>query len=148
MSTQVRHATVDDIGWLIEQLKLFAGTLGTKRSLIPDADTATRVVTTMVAMHLVLVAELDGVRQGFIAGYVIPHPFNPAIRLLAETFWWVDEAHRGTRAGLMLLNAFVAWGGEHADWITVALEAKSPVANECLTKRGFVLQERSFLLEA
>lgn len=75
------------------------------------------------------------------------HPYNPAIRVLTETFWWVTPNARGSRAGLMLLDAFTAYGERNADWIVFTLEHHSPVNERTLTKRGFHLHERSYLRE-
>lgn len=144
---QVRRATADDVPWLVSQLRDFSEFFGTKRPLFDDPAFATRGITAMVMDHLVFVAFQDDIPVGFIAGYVTPHPFNPSIRSLIETFWWVDEAHRGSRAGLSLLNTFVAWGRANADWVMCSLEARSPVKDDVLLKRGFRLQERNFLLE-
>jgi len=49
--------------------------------------------------------------------------------------------------GLMLLEEFTDWGKRNADWISFSLEDKSPVKDTTLTKRGFRLKERSFILE-
>lgn len=148
MNLTVRPASTDDIDWLLVQLQAFAAFYGTKRDLFPTEAFAREACVRMVTMHLVLVADHPAVGPvGFISGYVVPHPYNPAIRMLSESFWWVEEEHRGSRAGMLLLNAFLDWGREHADWITFGLEANSPVGDEVLLKRGFRLQERNFLLE-
>jgi hypothetical protein len=144
----VRPASLDDIDWLLVQLQAFSVFQDTKRELFPTEAFAREALAGMIQNHLMLVADHPAVGPvGFISGYVLPHPYNPSIQMLSETFWWVAEEHRGTRAGLLLLEAFLAWGREHADWITFALEAKSPVSDDVLLKRGFKIQERSFLLE-
>lgn len=84
---------------------------------------------------------------GLIGGQLAPHPFNPELLVLTELFWWVDPEHRGGRAGAMLLDAFTAYGEEHAHWILFTLEHESPVNDRCLTKRGFALKERCYLRE-
>lgn len=102
----------------------------------------------MIDRHVVFIADSKDAKPiGFVGGYSIPHPFNPDIKLLSEMFWWVSEEHRGSRAGLMLLNAFTSYGKEHADWVTMAIEHNSPINERALTKRGYKLQERSYLLE-
>lgn len=149
---RIRPAQAEDIPWLVGQLKVFSAFFGTKRPLFPDDEFAAKGLAMMMTNHLVLVAEmfhdeLSAGPVGFIAGYVTPHPFNPTIRTLTETFWWVAEEYRWSRAGLKLLNAFVDWGRDNADWIMFALEEKSPVKEEVLLKRGFRLQERNYLCE-
>ena len=148
MTPAIRRASLDDIDWLLGQLQDFAAVYGTKRSLFPTGEHARAGVKMLVENHLVLVAQdLEAGNVGFIAGYVLAHPYNPALRILQEAFWWVAPEHRGTRAGLLLLEEFVAWGRENVDWVTCAIEAESPIDERCLTKRGFRLHERSYLLE-
>lgn len=148
MEITVRRATPEDLDWLVTELQNFAMFFGSKHSLIGDIQFWRDGLLNMIVSHVVFIAEneADG-RVGLIAGYIVGHPFNPKIRLLSESFWWVAERYRMSRAGLMLLNAFVEFGENHADWITMALETKSPVNEKCLTKRGFHLHERSFLKE-
>lgn len=148
MGTRVRFATPEDLDWIVGQLKKFSEFYGTKLSLFGDEKNARSVMLTMMNDHVVIVAERENEGLvGLISGYITPHAFNPKIKVLAETLWWVAEEHRGSRAGLLLLDAFKNYGEEHANWITFALENKSPVKDKCLTKRGFQLQERSYLRE-
>jgi hypothetical protein len=147
MNITVRRAATTDIAWLLGELKKFSSLIGTKIPMLPEGEQAKSILSYLVDTHVVLVAEKAGERLGFICGVITPHFLNPTIRVLAETFWWVAEEHRGSRAALLLFNAFVEHGKFHADWITMALEALSPVNESCLTKRGFKLQERAFLME-
>ena len=144
---KVLPAVEDDIPWLLKELKCFSEFHGSKIPLFADHDHAVKVVTEMVRNHLTFVAFNGEERMGLIAGYVLAHPFNPAIRVLQETFWWVPEVHRGSRAGALLLSTFIDWGKANVDWVHFGLEAKSPVSDKCLLKRGFKLQERNYLLE-
>jgi hypothetical protein len=145
---KIRAATQDDIPWLLAQLRIFAKFYGTQKSLFGTQQSAAQVMASMIERHVVFIADKPNVGPvGFIAGYLIAHPYNPELTLLSETFWWVQEEHRRSRAGLMLLDKFTDYGAENADWITFALESHSPVNDKCLTKRGFKIQERSFLKE-
>lgn len=140
--------TGDDLPWLLAQLRAFADFYGTHRSLFPADEThATHVLELLITEHVFLIADKGGWRVGFIAGTLMPHFFNPALRELREVFWWVDPAHRGSRAGLVLLDAFTAHGRAHADVVWMSLEHHSPVNDGSLTKRGFVPRESSYLLE-
>lgn len=133
---------------MIGELEKFAEFFGTKRSLLGSADSAWSGLTALIQNHLFIIAERDGVGPvGFISGMLSPHIFNPEITVLAETFWWVAEEHRGSRAGFMLFQEFKKFGAENADWVLFTLEEKSPVSDEFLLKNGFRLQERSFLME-
>lgn len=150
--TQVRHATSSDLEWLIPELREFSRFYGTKRSFFGDERHVRLGVLNMIDNHVVLVAEgADGEPKGFVAGSLAGHPFNPEIRTLTEYFWWVIPRHRGGRAGLMLLNAFVAWGEKHADWITFATgpgpTGSGVVSPSVLERRGFTLRELAFVKE-
>jgi hypothetical protein len=148
MRIDTRRATPKDVDWLVTQLRAFSEFMGTRLPLFGSEELVRVNLATMIDSHVVLIAEReDGLLMGFIGGVYIPHVFNPEIRVLSETFWWVSPEHRNTRAGLLLLNAFVDFGKAHADWITVALEEKSPVSDRCLTKRGFRTLEKNYLLE-
>lgn len=146
MSIAVRPATLEDIPWLLEQLAAFDQFFGSSRSLFPSIEYAESTLALLITEHLFLVAESNG-PLGFIAGMVVPHTLNPAITVLSELFWWVAPQHRGSRAGLLLLNAYVAAGKQRAHWVTMTLEADSPVAPRCLEQRGFRLKETTYLLE-
>jgi RimJ/RimL family protein N-acetyltransferase len=147
MAVEVRKAAPEDIDWLLGQLREFDAFIARKRSFFEDETFARATVSDLVAGHVVLIAHEAGERQGIIAGILGAHPFNHTIRVLTEAFWWVGPAHRGAGAGAALLDAFEKVGRETADWINFSLDHNSPVRERHLTKRGFQLVERSFLLE-
>lgn len=149
MSVRIRQADENDIAWLLPQLHEFAAFFGSRRSLFPESDERAAVIVQGMLDHPFFIAESRAFagRLGFIAGTLTPHPYNPDITVLAETFWWVDPAHRGTRAGALLLKHFEDYGRAHADWIVMTLNVETPVKEETLTRRGYRLKERSYLLE-
>lgn len=144
----VREVRASDTDWLVLQLRAFSRFFGTEKQLFTTADDVRERLPGLLAMGPCYIAtNVDQLPIGFIAGLLAPHPYNPSIRVLSESFWWVDPGWRQTRAGLLLLNAFMAYGDANADWIHFTLEAKSPVNERCLLKRGFVLFERAYLRE-
>jgi len=148
MSISIKRATVDDIPWLLSELRKFAEFFGTKLSLLGNEAMATHGLEIIIRDHFFAIAHHDTHGPvGFISGVLSPHMFNPDITVLSETFWWVSENHRGTRAGFMLFQEFKKFGAENADWITCNLESHSPVSDEFMVRNGFRLQERSFLME-
>lgn len=144
---KVRHATPADLSWILGEFEAFSNSYGTKKPLFGDKEYAKATMLNCMEKHLVFVAESEKGLMGLISGYVVPHPYNPQIKLLAEMFWWVPEIYRRTRAGLMLLDAFTAWGREHCDWITFATMDSTDVNSKTLARRGYVPMERAFLLE-
>jgi hypothetical protein len=148
MGITTRRAVVGDLDWLLSELEAFSRFFGSKHDLFEDSDYTRQAMIGMIENHLVVIAETEeAVPVGFIAGVIIQHFFNPRLKVLSETFWWVTESHRHSRAGLLLLREFVAWGESNCDWITFALETQSPVRDEALLKRGFKQIERNFLKE-
>lgn len=130
------------------ELTRFSEFYGTKKQLFPHPEKAAEILLGMIEKHVFLIAkESDGTPCGFIAGFLAPHFFNPDITVLTEIFWWVDEHHRNTRAGAVLLADFVNYGKLKADWITLCLVQQSPVKEESILKRGFRRTESSFLME-
>jgi len=145
---EIRAAVPADIDWLVAELRIFSSFHQSKLSAFPaDEEHARKTLLDMLTNHLFLLAVQGEERVGFLAAYRFPHLFNPAIRVLSESFWWVAEKFRGNRAGLMLLEAFVEHGKQAADWLFVTLESNSPINPDALTRRGFRLHERYFLME-
>lgn len=145
---RVRTATPADVPWLLEQVVRFDRFYGAQRSLLPPTMDVAEAKLLQLIEHVFLIAEdVDRGRLGFIAGLVVPHFFSDR-ETLSEILWWVDEPFRGSRAGLMLLNAFVAYGRERSLDVIMTLEDVSPVNPETLLRRGFRAKETNFLLEA
>jgi hypothetical protein len=140
------HDDHDDIPWLLAQLRVFDEFAGL--DLMPDDETATGILLSLLAFHPFFVAEQSGERIGFIAGALHPHPYNPRVIQLTETFWWVDERYRGGRAGLALLDAFDAFGDAHAHQMVMTREVNSPINDRVLVRRGYRLHEMSYLRRA
>lgn len=147
METLVRRAVDSDLDWILSQLKIFAPLYGTKRSLYGDESYAREGLRRTMESHLLLVAVRGETLMGFIAGIVSPHLYNPAIRILCELFWWVSEDFRLTPAAALLFSEFVRWGKENCDWITFGVTETTPIKETSLLRRGFQLQERSYLME-
>lgn len=142
----VRRAVPTDLEWIVAQAFEFSKFYNTK-SIPFNFTYANFYFTNLITTQIVFVAEKSGELMGFIAGYLVPHHFNPNLRMLAEAFWWVEEKHRGSRAALSLLNEFVAFGKANADLITMSLEENSPASDRSFTKRGFKPKERAYMLE-
>lgn len=148
MSHSLRQATIEDLPQILDELKEFAKFYKSKISLFKDQETSEKIITSFIKEHLFIVAHNgNGDFCGFISGMVLPHIYNPDIVTLVESFWWVKPEHRGTKAGALLLNAFIDFGKEHVDWIIATIEDDSPVNEDVFLKRGFRLKEKSYLME-
>lgn len=140
-------AFVGDVDWLYDECKAFAEFFGTEYNLAANEVYAKTYLQNLVTQHFVKIAFNEGERLGFIAGLVLPHPFNPAIKILQELLWWVPEKHRQTGAGKLLLDSFIQFGKDNVDIIHMALEDVSPIGDEVLLKRGFRFKEKAFIME-
>lgn len=143
----VRPAVASDAAWCVGQLKAFSKTYGTKRSLFSSDEYAMQAFTKVIEDHLVYVAVKGDELLGFISGYVLPHVYNPEIKTLTESFWWVEPKHRGSRAGYLLFKAFMEYGKEQCDWVITTIEDISPVSEAFYLRQGFKLKEKSYILE-
>jgi hypothetical protein len=144
---RIRCAQSKDLPWIVEELKSFSVFYKSKIPLFPTEEYALAGMQSHLDNHVLLVAEDDSGLLGFISGIFSTHIFNPKIKLLNETFWWVAERNRFTRAGLMLLDAFTEIGKKSADWTVFTLEHHSPVNDRSLLKRGYEIKETNYLME-
>ncbi len=143
----IRSATPDDLGWLIDQTKAFAEFNKTKFLSFPNEEYARAKLLEMMERHFMRLAVRGDERLGFIAAWWVQHPYNPDVILMSETFWWVAEEHRHGRAGIMLLDEFVAFSKGRAHCATFSLLENSPVNERVLLKRGFRKHETAYILE-
>lgn len=147
---EVRWAREGDIPWIEAELLEFSQAIGTKYPLFPLGETFRReTLLKLMADHLFLVAETprSSLPVGLIAGVVVPHALNPAILMLHEMFWWVTPEHRGSRAGLVLLDAFVGWGKENCQWVYFSIHHTTKVSSRAMLRRGFHEEQTQYLLE-
>lgn len=145
-SCVVRKAQSEDISWLVAESEEFGKFFNSKIPLY-NPEHLRHVFKVLIDSHLVLVAEVNGERSGFIAGLYTSHFLNPNITTLAEVLFWITPKHRGSRSALYLLNAFDEWGETNADWIIMTLEDGSLMKDRSLHKRGYKNKERSFVKE-
>lgn len=107
------------------------------------------VLATMGALTgTAFVAKKGTVPIGALGAIVVPNVYNPAIQNLAEMFWYVLPEYRKTRAGLLLLNAYVDKSNELGMEATMSLLPSSDVNFKAMKSKGFDLVEYGFRKEA
>ncbi len=97
----VRDATEDDYDDLLRMGREFVAEAG--RGEIDD-DTLLMTLESLKEQGILKVCE-NGTVCGAAGALVFPHYWNRGEMIAQELFWWVDEAKRGTSAGLRLLVA-------------------------------------------
>jgi len=107
--TTIREATAEDVSAIVTMAQHFAATTIYGAQVPSDPAHLEKVVTTLMTMGSVLVAEVDGRLVGMIAGVVYPNLLS-GISTAGETAWWVEPSARGGRVARALLDAFVEWG--------------------------------------
>jgi hypothetical protein len=148
MSYTLRRAEARDIAWLMIQLREFSKFIETEYQLYGDDEYTKNGLQLLIDKHyLNIAANENGEPIGFMAGYFNPHLFNPSIMYLCELFWWVVPEYRHTRAGALLMNAFIDFGKQKAQWISFSLNRFTEVNERALLKRGFELHEKTYLME-
>ena len=152
----IRQALHSDMDYILEELKRFSEFFISEKSMYPKDDAvAAKIVGDFIDNHLFLMADRsyqdkygEAVEPvGFIAGFITPHFFNPDLIQLTELFWWVGHKWRQTGAGRELMNAFVAFGKDNCDFITVTLQENSQIEESSVLGYGFKALERGYFME-
>lgn len=147
MGIIVRQANLEDVDWLISCFHKHAQEVPTMAEVF-NYEHATKALVDGIENHLVLVAEKDGEPLGYIAGWILPHFFNPEIIALTQALWYVVPGMRGGKAAKKLLDAFTEFGEMNANWIWLDLPVSTNIKEENLAKIGYSLREKWYFKEA
>jgi hypothetical protein len=134
-----------DMEWFVETACVNMLKYETLREDLVNVDNLYMLASLTAISGTSFVVKVDGVNAGAIGGILSPNLFNPDITTLSELFWYVLPEYREGRVGAMLLNKFLEVGDEQADEISMSLLISSKLKKESLFKKGFVLQEYSFI---
>ena len=138
MGIKFRDATPYDLEWILLSLRDLDGYFQARRMFWSNDDHARESLLELICEHFFRIAERDGQRQGFIAGRLIPHEYNPRLKTLIEYFWWVIPGIEvRARVGLALVDEFVTWGKKNADLLIFSIPVSHPVGEGALMRRGF-----------
>lgn len=144
----IRDATLDDIEWIMPELKRFERAYNPMHRLWPDEAYAIRFLRMLIENHVFKVAENKSGPVGFVAGLLSPHLYNPEVLCLIELFWWVIPEKRGGIAASKLMDSFIEAGRSHkAQLINFSFNDSTKANPKHLMKRGFRLREQTFILE-
>lgn len=144
---KVRNAELSDLSLLLEKAPKFFDFLRTKYNLFNWQQMA-RMFLSHIESGILLLAEKDGQLVGGFGATIGGHPYNPDILSAFETFWWIEEEHRNSKAGLLLFNEYIKLAKEKAcKMIHISKLEHSPFKETFLEKKGFSLVEKAYLME-
>ena len=146
---RTRRATLADVDFMAGQPARDFCAMTSPGVDIYDATRVRALLTMLVEMHFVVLAETpSGEIAGGLGALVHPHVWNPALRCATECFWWVDQGYRGSRAAHSLLRAY-------SDFIeregivkgALCLLEGSPVSDRVISRMGFAPREHTYIKE-
>jgi hypothetical protein len=143
---RIRYAEVEDTPQLVALAMRFATEhpLGSKWSGATPAKLESVLVPLVLSLGVCVVAERDGAMVGLLALVKAPSYMGDDI-FAEEVAWWVNPEERG-RAGILLVNAALAWcSAEQVDVVKMSVPFGSEVG-KVLERRGFEATEIAFLL--
>lgn len=143
----VSRAKEEDVEWLVDQIKELSDFYGGKREMWPGREFAEELTRSVLRDHLLIVCRSGDERVGFLSGLLTPHHMNPSIITLHCHTWWVVPDHRKNGAGFLLLSEFTKIGRRVADSVFMAHGMRCPVDEENLSKMGYKLTEKLYVLE-
>ncbi len=109
------------------------------------ADENMNVLITQTQAHgVVLVAEIDGSIEGFIAIFALNHPMTQE-PYGDELAWWVNPEHRNGRVGYYLLRAAEDWARQMGlKMLKLVAPARPSDVGTFLARRGFTEVEVTY----
>lgn len=136
----IRPATLDDIPALLDMGHRFAAKARLVDHVGYDPESLERTLAHLIESDtgVVVIGE-----HGAAGGMVHPHPFNHAITVGQELFWWSEGGE-----GLALFDALEAAAREAGAvyWTMITLEAIRPQATGKLyERRGYRPLEHSYI---
>lgn len=142
----IRQATPDDIPRIIEMGAIFWAQTA-YRDIPYCPDSIAESALEMMASRLLIVAELEGRVVGAVGALAVPLYANRDVLTASELYWYVDEDHRNSGAGKLLLagieDAARARGVKLFGMM--ALDAVEPDKAAAMYKRlGYQPGERTF----
>lgn len=133
----IRPATLDDIPALLAMGEKFATKAGLDEHCGYDPQSMELTFRAMIERDEFCLFIGEG---GAIGGMKAPHPFNHAVTMADELFWWSEG-----REGLRLLDAYEEWAAGSIIRMT-ALEAVNPDRmGKFYERRGYRPLERAFV---
>lgn len=142
---KIRHATPDDLPELVRMGLDFHRASCYAQTVDADIESFKRTLMAIASgPGAVFIADADGAAVGMAAATASAHWFNAKHKIGQEVFWWVDESHRGTAAGRMLMDSIEEWA-RLSGCKTFCMASTANLRPEALARlykrRGYVPQD-------
>jgi GNAT superfamily N-acetyltransferase len=144
----LRFATLEDIPVILAMAqKLYVGS--PYECFTMDANKTRKMIEKFIVEgqkdFLVLLAHVDNKPVGVLVGYAF-EPLFSNDRAAIEALWFLDEAHRSSKIGQQMMDAFEYWAqSQGCKVIQYGMLSSSPPGMERLyERRGLVLAEKIF----
>jgi len=102
----VRLATLEDEPAMVRMGVRFLAE-GPYPNVAPNPAQVSAVVGTVIRQGFAAIAETDAI-VGMLLGWSTPNPITGLVTV-AEVAWWMEPEHRGSRAAVVLFQAFETW---------------------------------------
>lgn len=141
----IRRATQADMPVLLMYAQQFIEFMDS-RYVVYKEEHIRNILSLIIDKHVFAIAEKDGMIVGGIGAMYVPSIYDPTTILLTETFWWVGEEWRNTRAGWLLLDFLITFADVHTlPLVMSSLDKSGEGVDRLLQKRGFNLSEKSWV---
>lgn len=149
----IRPATYQDIPTLTDMvLEFFSNDELADTGLTPDRDTIEFFIEDLISsdMHVIIVAEADGLIVGSIAGGITPWMFNANITMLAELGWFIPKQYRKKYPvmAMKLRRALQGWGKDNGATVLAmssTTREESPRVREFYAKTGLRHMDSNYI---
>jgi RimJ/RimL family protein N-acetyltransferase len=148
----IREMTIEDVPRIAEMAKSFHEYAIADKGLgfSPSDFTRYSVFLMKSPAANILIADVDGVAVGTIAGIITPWFMNFSQLILTELWWWVDPEHRKGKIAFELLDALTEWGKYCgvSKLIMVSIGSdREEIVKRYYKRKGFIYMETQFVKE-
>lgn len=143
----IRPATPDDLPRIVAMGRTFWSQTAYARHVVYCPDSIAGSALRMIDAGLLLVADVDGVAIGAVGLVTVPCYANADVLMAAELYWYIEDEHRDSGAGMALLAAIEDAARNAGVKLLgmMALEAVEPEKAAAIYKRfGYSPAERTF----
>lgn len=143
----IRRANFKDLPAVLPLLKQFHYESLSDFGLGFDEKNAMQTMETFVKNQVGIIAEIDGVIVGVVAGILSPYYLNYSVTIFQEAIWYIKKEFRGGLLGMRLLN-FIEDFCEEKNYFLVMVNManlNNQKMSDFYMGRGYRLMENQFI---